>query len=234
MKTIAVIGLGQFGYQLAVTLSQKRFEVLALDNRVEIVSEIKDRVSQAVVIDATDENAMRAISIDAVDIAIVAMGTNVQTSLLATALCKRINVSKLYVRAINNLQESILRSMGIENILNLERDMGIQLANALSTDVGRYIEISEKHSMIEVIVPEKFVGKSLKSLEIRTVYEINIVGIKRRLPVVSDDGDIAYRYEMTDVPDPDYLLAKKDMLIVAGTNDRLNQFITKGSLKQDG
>ena len=80
MKSIAVIGLGQFGNQLAVGLTQKGFEVVALDKDVEVVSEIKDLVSQAVILDAIDEKAMRAVNIDNVDIAIVAMGTNVQSS----------------------------------------------------------------------------------------------------------------------------------------------------------
>ena len=229
MKTVAVIGLGQFGYQLSVTLSQKGFEVLSCDNRPEVVSEIKDRVSQAVIVDTTDESAMRAINVDTVDIVVIAMGTNVQASLLSTALCQRLDVSSIYVRAINSLQESILRSMGIENIINIERDMGIQLANTLSSDVGRYVEISNRHSMIEMRVPEKFVGETLKTLGTREEFGINVVGIKTRQPIVTDEGEIEYRFEMTDVPDPDYHLTQKDMLIIAGTDEKINSFIVAGS-----
>ena len=138
MKSIAVIGLGQFGHQLAVGLTQKGFEVIALDKDVEVVSEIKDLVSQAVILDAIDEKAMRAVNIDNVDIAIVAIGTNMQSSLLATALLQRMGIQDIYVRAISPLQESILKSMGIQSIINIEQEMGTQLSNSISSEeIGR-------------------------------------------------------------------------------------------------
>lgn len=225
MKNIAVIGLGQFGYQLAVNLTQKGFDVTALDSDAETVSEIKDLVSQAIIIDSTEENAMRAINMDSSDQAVVAMGSNVQSSLLTTALLLRLNVSEIYVRAISPLQESILTSMGISNIINIEKDMGIQLSNTLSSDVGRYIEISDRHSLMEVNVPKHIVGSTLKELNLREKLKLNVVGIKTAVPNVSDDGDIILRMKMTDVPDPNYPLKKGDMLVIAGTDERLNQFI---------
>ena len=110
MKSIAVIGLSSFGYQIAVSLAHKGFDVIALDEKVEIVSEIKDLVSQAIVIDSTDEKAMWSINIDNVDKVILAMGSNVQASLLTTALLQSMQIEDIYVRAINSLQENILRS----------------------------------------------------------------------------------------------------------------------------
>ncbi|NQY73330.1 MAG: TrkA family potassium uptake protein, partial [Candidatus Margulisbacteria bacterium] len=118
MKTIAVIGLGQFGSQVAIGLSQKGFEVIAIDEDLEIITELKDLVSQAVALDSTDEKAMRAINVDHVDKAIVAIGSNVQSSLLTTALLQKMNVVEIFVRAIDSLQENILQSMGIKNIIN--------------------------------------------------------------------------------------------------------------------
>ena len=106
MKTVAVIGLGQFGYQLAVNLSQKGFDVLAIDKEVEEVSEIKDLVHQAVILDSTDEKAMRAVHVDGVDKAVVAIGSNVQSSLLTTALLQRMNIEEIYVRADNGTFKS--------------------------------------------------------------------------------------------------------------------------------
>jgi trk system potassium uptake protein TrkA len=230
MKTIAVIGLGQFGNQLAVGLTQKGFEVVALDKDVEVVSEIKDLVSQAVILDAIDEKAMRAVNIDNVDIAIVAIGTNVQSSLLATALLQRMDIGDIYVRAINPLQESILKSMGIKSIINIEKEMGIQLSNSLSSDgIGRYVEISDIHSLMEVNVPKGLVGKTLKELNVRSQYRINIVGIKRRIPQIGDDGDVSFQVEMRDVPDPSYPLNKEDVLVIAGTDENLNKFISTGN-----
>ena len=112
-KSVAVISLGKFGIQLAISLSQKGYDVIAIDNKSDSVDEIKELVNFAVVLDATDEKAMRSVNVDTVDIAVVSMGTNVQSSLLTTALLQKLGVADIYVRSINQLQESILLSMGI-------------------------------------------------------------------------------------------------------------------------
>ncbi|MBH37720.1 hypothetical protein CL658_01670 [bacterium] len=230
-KSIAVLGMGQFGYQLAISLTQKNFEVLALDSDPEMIDEVKELVSEAIIIDTTDEKAMRSINIDTVDIAIVAIGSNVQSSLLSTALLQRLGLVDIHVRHINSLQENILKSIGIKHIVSIEKEMGIQVSNTLSTDrVGRYISISERHSLMEIQVPEGFVGKSLKDLHVRSQFRVNIVGIKTRVPTVNDNGEVTYVIEMTDVPDPNYPLTKEDLLVIAGTDDNLRKFIQLGEL----
>ena len=122
-KSIAVLGMGQFGYQLAISLTQKNFEVLALDSDPEMIDEVKELVSEAIIIDTTDEKAMRSINIDTVDIAIVAIGSNVQSSLLSTALLQRLGLVDIHVRHINSLQENILKSIGIKHIISIEKEM---------------------------------------------------------------------------------------------------------------
>lgn len=229
MKSVAVIGLGQFGFHIATNLSQKGFEVIALDNNIELVSEIKELVSQAISIDATDEKTMRAINIDKLDKVIVAFGTNVQSSLLCSALLQRMNIQDIYVRAINPLQESILKTMGIKNIINIEKEMGMQLSTTITSDgIGRYIEISDQHALMEIKVPQVLVGKTLKSLRLRNKYKINIVGIKTNVPQINDEGEIEYKLNMTVVPDPNYPLSQDDMLVVAGTDTNLNRFLHLG------
>tara|TARA_B100001989_G_C24532039_1_gene462162 strand:+ start:1177 stop:1893 length:717 start_codon:yes stop_codon:yes gene_type:complete len=228
-KSIAVAGIGQFGYQLAISLTQKGFEVLALDSNPDIIDEIKELVSEGIVVDTTDEKAMRSINIDVVDIAIVAIGDNMQSSLITTALLQRMGLTEIHVRYISSLQENILKSMGIKQIVGIEKEMGIQVANTLSKEkIGRYISISERHSLMELQVPEGFVGKTLKDLHIRSQFRVNIVGIKSRVPSVDDQGDISYSTEMTDVPDPNYPLANEDLLIIAGTDVNLQKFIRIG------
>lgn len=227
MKSIAIIGVGQFGYHLAVALSQKGYEIIAIDEKEDVILEIKDLVSQAVILDATDEKAMRAVNVDTVDKAVVSFGSNVQSSLLTTALLQRMNIQDIYVRQINSLQESILKSMGIKNLISIEEEMGSQVATSISSQgVGRYIAISNRHSLIEISVPSPLVGKAIEETNIRAQYGINIVGIKTRNPVVKDDGEISYEIQMSDVPDPRYALKKEDLLVIAGTDDNLNRFMT--------
>lgn len=229
MKSVAVVGLGQFGHQIAISLSQKGFEVVGLDSDPEIISEIKDLIAEAVVLDTTDEKAMRAVNIDNVDMAIVAIGSNVQSSLLSTALLQKLNVQDIYVRVINPLQDSILRSMGIKNIISIEKEMGVQVSNMLSSSgVGMYVAISDRHSLMEIQVPKTLIGKTLKDLSIRSQHRINIVGIKSREAGVNDDGEVTYEIKMTDVPDPNYPLGKDDLLVVAGTDDHIKKFMRLG------
>jgi trk system potassium uptake protein len=229
MKSIAVIGLGQFGHQVAISLTQKGFDVIALDSDIELVTEIKDLVHQAIALDTTDEKAMWAMNIDSVDKAIVAIGSNVQSSLLSTALLKRMEIRDIYVRAITPLQESILKSMGIRNIINIEQEMGVQVSNLISSDrIGRYIEISNRHSLLEITVPSMFRGKSIKDANLRENHKINIVGVKTPVPIIDDDGQVEYRFDMTDIPDPDYCFKKEDLLVISGTDEHLDAFLKLG------
>ena len=146
-------------------------------------------------------------------------------------MLQRLGLVDIHVRHINSLQENILKSIGIKHIISIEKEMGIQVSNTLSTDrVGRYISISERHSLMEIQVPEGFVGKSLKDLHVRSQFRVNIVGIKTRVPSVNDSGEVTYVIEMTDVPDPNYPLTKEDLLVIAGTDDNLRKFIRLGEL----
>ena len=229
MKTIAVIGLGQFGYQTAIGLTQKGFEVIAIDSRNDVVTEIKDFVAQAIILDSTDEKTMRSVHINNVDKAIVAIGTNVQSSLLTTALIQRMGVDDIIVRAINPLQESILKTMGIRNIVNIEKEMGIQVSNTMTLDkIERYIEISERHSLMETGVPKLLVGQTLKQLDVRSKYGVNIVGIKSKVPVINDEGDIQPTFKMTDVPDPNEPLKEDDAMVIFGSDENLRKFARMG------
>jgi len=229
MKSIAVIGLGQFGSQIAVGLSQKGFEVIGIDSVANCVNDIKDKVSQAIILDATDEQAMRSVNIDNIDIAVIAIGTNVQASLLAAALLQKFSIKDIYVRAIESLQQSILHSMGIKNIIDIESEMGKQLSYTISSGkVGRYIEISNRHSLTEIKVPQNFIGKTLRELKLRSRFSINIVGIKTRIPVVQDDGNIEFEEDMTEVPDPNYALNKEDVLVVVATDENMQRFLVRG------
>jgi trk system potassium uptake protein len=229
MKSIAVIGLGQFGHQVAISLSQKGFDVVAIDEDEESITEIKDLVAHAIILDSTDEKAMRSVNIDNVDTAIVCIGSNVQSSLLTAALIQLLGIEDIHVRAINPLQESILKSMGIKQIIGIENAMGVQLANTIATDkVGRYIPISDRHALMEISVPVRLIGKALKDLHVRSKYKVNIVGIKSRMPIVDDEGEVRFKIRMTDVPDPNYPLGKDDLLVISGTDDNLYKFIKLG------
>jgi trk system potassium uptake protein TrkA len=229
MKTIAVVGLGEFGIQVAVELSQKGFYVIGIDNQESAIDDVKDRVNQAVILDSTDESAMRAVNVDNVDVAVVSIGSNVQSSLLTAALLKKFDIKNIYVRSIDELQESILESMKIKNIINIAKEMGKQLSRSISSETVKYIEISNRHSIVEMHVPSQFVGKSLAELKLRRRFAINVIGIKTRKIEVDDDGDVSFIEDMADIPDPTYTIQKDDILIVLGTNEKIEALLELGA-----
>ena len=124
MRNIAIIGLGSFGSSVARELTEKGVQVLAIDRNPELVESIKDSVSHAAALDATDENALRAVDIENMDVAVVCIGEDVEANLLTTILLKKMGIQHIWTRALSLLQQEILRVLEVERIINLEEDMG--------------------------------------------------------------------------------------------------------------
>ncbi len=225
MRQIAVIGLGRFGSTIAHTLSDKGVEVIAIDVDKEKVEDIKDYVSVAVSIDSTDEKALKAIGVDNVDAAIVCIGDNVEANLLTTSVLKKMGVRNIFARAMDNLQAQILKYMEVDRIINLEEEMGVMVANSMLTShIEKHIPLASGHSLAEIKVPEKFIGKSIKELQLRNKYHINIIAIKKKMPEITESGERAYREVINDMPKADDILEDSDVLIVVGTDESIKNF----------
>ena len=225
MRQIAVIGLGRFGSTIARTLSDKGVEVIAIDVDKEKVEDIKDYVSVAVSVDSTDENALKAIGVDNVDAAIVCIGDNVEANLLTTSVLKKMGVRNIFARAMDKLQAQILNYMDVDRIINLEEEMGVMVANSMvASHIEKHIPLASGHSLAEIKVPEKFIGKSIKELQLRNKYHINIIAIKKRIPEITESGERAYHEVINDMPKADDILEDGDVLIVVGTDESIKNF----------
>ena len=228
MPRVAVFGLGQFGTSLAEALTSKGVEVIAFDNKPELVEDIKDRVSVAVVLDSMDERALRAVGIEQVREAVVTMGTSIEANILTSALLKKLGVPRVISRANNPLQESILRAIGVDKVINVERAMGETIAASLAVgDVHRFFTLATGHSLVEVDVPKSLQGKTIEGARIRQQFNINVVGIKKRVPDVDERGRRTFREKISLVPKPDDTLDEGDVLILAGEDDDI-QALLKG------
>ena len=182
MPRIAVFGLGQFGTAIAEALTDKGVDVMAFDHNAERVEEIKDRVSVAVVLDSTDERALRAVGLDQVRVAIVTMGTSIEANILTSALLKQLGVPRVYARANTELQEQILRAIRVDKIINVEREMGEALAATLSVgEVHRFFNLATGHSLVEIDVPAHLIGKTIEQAQLRQRHSVNIVAIKKQI-----------------------------------------------------
>ena len=228
MPRIAVFGLGQFGRALAEALAKKGVDVMAFDAKKDAVEEMKDRVAMAVTLDSTDERALRAVGLEQVKTAVVTMGTNVLASILTSALLKKLNVTRVIARASTPLQERILRAIGVDRIIDVEREMGEEMANSLAVGgVHRFYALATGHSLVEIELPEWLVGKTIEQAQLRQRYNINVVAVKRSVPDVDDLGRRVEREVVDLVPKPSDTLEQGDVLVLAGEDDDI-QALMKG------
>jgi len=225
MRQIAVIGLGKFGSTVARELVEQGVEVIAVDRDRELVEAIKDSVSYATTLSATDESALRAMNIQDVDVAVVCIGEDVEANLLATLLLKRIGVKRIWSRAINPLQQEILKALEVDSIINLEEEMGKLVARSVVTEnITRHVHLSPGFSVAEVKVPDVFVGKTLRQIDARGAFGVNIVAIKKRQPEITELGERTFKERLENAPAPDEELDENDILVVVGQDQNIERF----------
>jgi trk/ktr system potassium uptake protein len=223
-KTFAVVGLGTFGRQVAEVLADKGGTVIALDNDPILVDRVKQAVTQAVHVDATDEDALSNAPLQDVDIAIVAMGDNVEASILTTAILKKMAIPYVVARAISDLHGDVLRRVGADEVVNIEIDEGTRVATRLiAPDILDRIPISADISIAELHVPPAIVGASLADLDLRTRYRVNVVSIKRTHIEVDELGN-PNRQEKVIFPGPGDNLDAEDTILVVGRNKDIDEF----------
>ncbi len=217
-----VFGLGRFGAKLATSLFARGGEVMAIDTDATAVERIKDHASHVAIADCTDEIALRNLGIQDMDVAIVAIGEKVETSIMATALLKRLGVPRILSRAVSRAQGQILLEVGATEVFSLEDQMGEQLASRLiAPHILESITLSSGHSLIEVVPPKDFLGRSLKDLNLRARFGVNVIAIKRKIPAINERGENVIKVELNDLPSPDQLLTPDDILVVVGQDERL-------------
>ncbi len=180
MKQFIVIGLGRFGSSVAETLSENDYDVLAIDKDGERVQSISNKVTHAVEADATDEEALKTLGVRNFDVAVVSIGDNISANILCTLILKELNVPYVIVKAPDTLHGKVLTKVGADRVVYPERDMGVRIAhNLISSNVLDYIEFAPEYGVIEVIATDKMIGKTLKELQFRSEFNVNVMAIKR-------------------------------------------------------
>lgn len=211
-REYAVIGLGRFGGSICEELSAEGMRVLAIDKNEHRINEFKNVASHSVIADSTDELVLKELGIKNIDHVIVAIGDNIQASILTTVILVDLGIKKITVKAQNDYHEKILNKIGANHVVHPERDMGKRLAHSLiSSNILDYLELSEDHSMVEVKAGSKMVGKTLVDLNIRARYGCNVVAIKQGK-------------QMNVSPKAEYKLQDDDILIVMGADKDISRF----------
>ncbi|SFF34567.1 trk system potassium uptake protein TrkA [Paenibacillus algorifonticola] len=183
-KQFIVIGLGRFGSSLVHTLVQNGHEVLAVDKNEQLVQDISGVATHAVQADCTDEGVLKELGARNFTHAIVAIGDDLQASILATLLLKELHIPKITAKAKNEMHGQVLIKIGADHIVYPERDMAARLGNQLSSDnLIDYIELSPDHNLVELKAPPAMNGKSLQQLNIRAKYGCTIMAIKKGIHI---------------------------------------------------
>lgn len=216
---IAVIGLGTFGLKTASKLYEKGAEVIAIDKKTELVERSKDRVTHAVCLDVTDEKAMRSINISDVDVAVVAIGDNIEMSILCVTMLRQLGVGRIIARAISALHEHVLHDIGASEIVKVEEEMGDIIATKIiAPHVLQRYNFSAGYSIVELKLGKKFSGKSLIESQIRQQYSLNIVALQKRVPYITEEGKSAYRIVVNDSPVPTDIIESDDVVVLVGSD----------------
>lgn len=209
-KLYAVLGLGRFGSSLARGLHSMGYEVLALDNREDRVQSLAQDVTHAVEVDITDERALRSLGLRNADVAIVSVG-DLQPSILATLILKDFGVPCVWAKAVSEVHGKVLEKLGVDRVVYPERDMGLRVAHSLiSGNLIDYIELVPGFSIVEVMARSDFVGRSLKQIDLRAKYGINIIAVRR-----GSDIEI--------VPGADFVIRAQDILVAMGSDSKLEK-----------
>lgn len=208
MKSVLLVGLGRFGRHIALKLNELQHEVLAIDKDEHNVNAALDYVTNAQIGDSTDEAFIGSLGVNNFDLCIVAIGDNFQSSLETTSLLKEMGAKKVIARAARDVQAKFLLRNGADEVVYPEKQMAIWTAIRYSSEqIADYIDLGDNHSIFEITVPEKWVGKTVGELAVRQTYNVSILAIKQ-------NGKF-YQTLVT----PDTIFQAADSILILGMTD---------------
>ncbi|MEA5096655.1 Ktr system potassium uptake protein A [bioreactor metagenome] len=212
MKQIIVVGCGRFGSSVAKTLSKLGHDVMVVDQNPDIIKDISEYVAHAVQMDALDEPSFRTMGIRNFDVAVIAIGSDLEASIMATLIAKEAGVPTVIAKAMSEIHGKLLMKIGADKVIYPERDMGMRVAFGLVTpNILDVIEFSQDYSIIETVALEEWEQKSLKELNLS---DMTIIAIKT--------GE-----RINIVPSSDAVIKKDDIVVILGNNDNLKKISEK-------
>jgi len=218
-KRCVIIGLGNFGFYLAKRLHELGHEVLAIDKNKDVIQKIKEHCTRAALADAIDKDTLVALNVPSVDFAVVGLGTRLDHSILVTLHLKELGLKEIIVKAMTEDHGKIMRTLGATEIIFPEKDMALKVAASLSSpNLVDHLPLTEGYSIIEMAPPTHFIGKTLKDLQLRNTYGVQVIAIRELVPE---------RINMS--PTADFVIKDSDILVIMGENETLE---TLGSGKK--
>ena len=215
MKSFLVIGMGRFGTAVAQELTELGQEVLAIDENEEDVQRVAEDVTQAMQGDAQDEAVLRAVGVRNFDCCVVAVGTDMEASILITVMLKELGAKYIVAKARSAVHAKVLERVGADRVVLPESEMGRKLAQRLAhTNVVDFIGVSDEYSILEVHTPKSWVGKSLVQLAVRQKYKVNVLAVRH-----GENG------ALDASPKPNMAIELNDLLLIMGENKFVDKVV---------
>ena len=217
MKQYIVIGCGRFGSSVATTMNLLGHQVMAVDKSEDKIQTIADKVTHAAILDVTDEQSLRALGLGNFDVAIIAIGSDIRASIMATLIAKEHGVSHVVCKATDELQAKVLYKIGADRVVFPERDMGVRVAhNIVSDNILDHIELDPQYSIVEIVTPTSWIGKTLIELDLRAKYEITVLAIKTGKTI-------------NVTPSPEEELKDESILVIIGENTKISDITSENN-----
>ena len=212
-KQYIVIGCGRFGSSVAKKMCQLGNEVMGIDKDEDSIENIAEQVTHTAIVDVTEERDLKSIGLGNFDVVIVAISSDIRASIMATIMAKEMGVPKIVCKAKDELQAKVLYKIGADKVVFPERDMGIRLAyNLASENILDQINLDPEYSIMEIVTPTNWVGKTIIELNLRAKYDITVLAVK------TTSG-------LKVMPSPNYKMQEKNILIIIGNTDKIGDII---------
>ena len=216
MKYI-IVGMGNFGSYLSIRLTEMGHEVIGVDTDMEKIDHVKDKITHAVNLNATQMSAIKTLPLKDTDVVVVAIGEDFGASIMATAIFKQLKVKRLISRAISSLHETVLQAIGVDEIIHPEEESAERMSKRLEMrGVVDSLNLSEDYNIIEAEAPERYIGKTIGEVDLRGNYNINILTIIRMEAKQSVFGVTQRRKRVQGVVSPETRINRGDILVLFG------------------
>lgn len=212
-KSYAVFGLGRYGTAVTKELLRNSADVLAIDANEETVNDVADEIPICKCADITDINVLKKLDISNFDVVIIAIASNLEVSVMATSLCKELGVKKVIVKCANEMHQKILKKVGADEVVFPENESGTRLAkNILSGNFIDMLELSPEIAILNISLPNDWIGKTLIELNLRRKYDVNVIAIQDGQKIITNI-------------DPTIPLTENMELIVIANTDKIDKFL---------
>jgi trk system potassium uptake protein len=219
-EPVVVVGLGRFGTALAQVLNRRGTEVLGIDNRSKVVQTLAGTLPGVVMADSTDIEALRQLGVPAYHRAVVAIGTDIEASILTTSLLVELGVADIWAKALNRQHGRILERVGAHHVVLPEHDMGERVARLLAGRILDYIAVDEDFAMAKTKPPRELVGVPLRETRLRSRYGVTVVAVKAETPDGTAHGHPGkFTYATADT-----VLSYGDIILIVGGADDIERF----------